>query len=218
MKGKMGVVISFFKNYFIFFWLHHVAWRILVPQPGIKPMPLAVEVESSPLDCQGSPWSSDILISCDNGMIQKTHPKCLVCRKCDDDYLGEIHLASHTRGKMLMWLWSDCGRGEHTKLNGIVNGLTPWPFLVSTARRKDLAVSRCLVRQPTLRPPALLFLLKSEGTEALKASPKCCSVSARNLLKVMTFKQAVSIPRQVLLPQCVCVQKAPPSMTLLLTA
>ena len=218
MKGKMGVVISFFKNYFIFFWLHHVACRILVPQPGIKPMPLAVEVESSPLDCQGSPWSSDILISCDNGMIQKIHPKCLVCRKCDDDYLGEIHLASHTRGKMLMWLWSDCGRGEHTKLNGIVNGLTPWPFLVSTARRKDLAVSRCLVRQPTLRPPALLFLLKSEGTEALKARPKCCSVSARNLLKVMTFKQAVSIPRQVLLPQCVCVQKAPPSMTLLLTA
>ena len=81
-------------------------------------MPLAVEVESSPLDHQGSPWSSDIFISCDNGMIQKIHPRCLVCRKCDDDSLGEIHLASHTRGKMLTWLWSDYGHGEHAKLNG----------------------------------------------------------------------------------------------------
>ena len=148
-----------------------MACRILVPQAGIEPRPLAVDVESSPLDRQGSPWNSDILISCDNGMIQKIHPRCLVYRKCDDDSLGEIHLASHTRGKMLMWLWSDYGRGEHTKLNGIVSGLTPQPLLVSKARRKDLAVSRCLVRQPTLRPPALLFLLKS-GDRSLESQPQ----------------------------------------------
>ena len=30
-----------------FFWLHHVACGILVPQPGIKPMPPAVGKEES---------------------------------------------------------------------------------------------------------------------------------------------------------------------------
>ena len=32
---------------FIYLWPHHVAHRILVPQPGIEPMPPALEVQSS---------------------------------------------------------------------------------------------------------------------------------------------------------------------------
>ena len=31
---------------FFFFWLHHTACRVLVPRPGIEPMPRAVEVQS----------------------------------------------------------------------------------------------------------------------------------------------------------------------------
>lgn len=30
----------------VFFWLYHIAYRILVPQPGVKPTPSAVEVWS----------------------------------------------------------------------------------------------------------------------------------------------------------------------------
>ena len=33
-------------NYFFFFWLHHVACGILVPQPGIEPVPPAAEARS----------------------------------------------------------------------------------------------------------------------------------------------------------------------------
>ena len=36
----------FYLFIFIFFWLHSVACKILVPQPGIKPMPPAVEAPS----------------------------------------------------------------------------------------------------------------------------------------------------------------------------
>ena len=32
-----------------------MAYGILVPQPGIEPLPLAMSVQSSPLDCQGIP-------------------------------------------------------------------------------------------------------------------------------------------------------------------
>ena len=32
--------------FFVFFWLHRVACGILVPQPGIKPAPPAVEAQS----------------------------------------------------------------------------------------------------------------------------------------------------------------------------
>ena len=34
-------------EFFFFFWLHQVECGILVPQPGIKPVPPAVEVQSS---------------------------------------------------------------------------------------------------------------------------------------------------------------------------
>ena len=33
-------------EFFFFFFLHHAACRILVPQPGIEPMPSAVKVWS----------------------------------------------------------------------------------------------------------------------------------------------------------------------------
>ena len=32
--------------FLVFFWLHHVAYGILVPQPGIDPWPTAVKVPS----------------------------------------------------------------------------------------------------------------------------------------------------------------------------
>ena len=34
------------KNFFFNFWLHHVACGILVPRPGIKPAPPALETQS----------------------------------------------------------------------------------------------------------------------------------------------------------------------------
>ena len=34
------------KMFLFFFWLSHIVYQILVPQPGIKPMPLAVEALS----------------------------------------------------------------------------------------------------------------------------------------------------------------------------
>ena len=39
-------------QYFFFFWLHHVACGILVPQPGIQPLPPAVEARSL------NPWTA----------------------------------------------------------------------------------------------------------------------------------------------------------------
>ena len=39
-----------------YFWPHYGVWGILVPRPGIKPTPPAVELQSLPLDHQGSPW------------------------------------------------------------------------------------------------------------------------------------------------------------------
>ena len=44
-RTRSVCVVFFFKT-ILFFWLHHTACRILVPQPGIKPMALAVEVWS----------------------------------------------------------------------------------------------------------------------------------------------------------------------------
>ena len=38
-----------------YFWPHYGVWGILVPRPGIKPTPPAVELQSLPLDHQGSP-------------------------------------------------------------------------------------------------------------------------------------------------------------------
>ena len=32
--------------FFFFFWLHHTGWGVLVPQPGIPPVPSAVKVPS----------------------------------------------------------------------------------------------------------------------------------------------------------------------------
>ena len=37
---------QFFKKLLFFFWPHHVACGILVPQPGIKPVPPALGVQS----------------------------------------------------------------------------------------------------------------------------------------------------------------------------
>ena len=37
------VMFSFFSSFFLSFWLHCVACEILLPWPGIEPMPLAVE-------------------------------------------------------------------------------------------------------------------------------------------------------------------------------
>ena len=44
------------KNIFIF-WPHHVACGILVPWPGIEPIPCAVEVQHPNHDRQGRPFS-----------------------------------------------------------------------------------------------------------------------------------------------------------------
>ena len=41
---EVGAEIFLFL--FFFFWLCHAAYRILVPQPGIEPVPPAVEVQS----------------------------------------------------------------------------------------------------------------------------------------------------------------------------
>ena len=51
--GEMNTSLSLF-----FFWLHHAASEILVPQPGSEPSPLALEVWSQPLDFQGSPMNT----------------------------------------------------------------------------------------------------------------------------------------------------------------
>ena len=42
---------AFFSFLFLFFWLHHEACRILVPQPGIEPVPPEVEAQSL------NPWT-----------------------------------------------------------------------------------------------------------------------------------------------------------------
>ena len=44
-RTRSVCVCVFLRQYFIF-WLHHTACRILVPQPGIEPMALAVEARS----------------------------------------------------------------------------------------------------------------------------------------------------------------------------
>ena len=44
----------------LFFWLHPAACGILVPQPGIEPIPFALGGQSEPLDCQGRPHSFHI--------------------------------------------------------------------------------------------------------------------------------------------------------------
>ena len=44
--GVPTLIILFFKFIFVyFFWLHHAAWEILVPPPGIKPVPPALEAQ-----------------------------------------------------------------------------------------------------------------------------------------------------------------------------
>ena len=37
--------VGFFKIYFLIFWLRHAPCGILVPQPGIEPVPRALEVQ-----------------------------------------------------------------------------------------------------------------------------------------------------------------------------
>ena len=38
--------LTIFSQMFLFFWLHSVACGILVPQPGIKPVPSALGAQS----------------------------------------------------------------------------------------------------------------------------------------------------------------------------
>ena len=56
-KSKGGIVIDVFLHFYlmmkmetwaakIFFWLHFAVCRILVPQPGIEPVPSALGVQS----------------------------------------------------------------------------------------------------------------------------------------------------------------------------
>ena len=51
-KGSLFLLLLFLKKTF---WPHHAAREILVSGAGIEPMPPAVEVQSYPLDRQGSP-------------------------------------------------------------------------------------------------------------------------------------------------------------------
>ena len=44
-------------------WPCQVACRILVPPPGIEPVPPALKVYSLPLHCQGSPWAGFYALS-----------------------------------------------------------------------------------------------------------------------------------------------------------
>ena len=48
--SKVKVIITFFI--FIFFWPHHSAWGILVPQPEINPVPPTVEAQNP------NPWTA----------------------------------------------------------------------------------------------------------------------------------------------------------------
>ena len=50
--------LLFFNCFFFFFWLHHVAWGILLPWPGIKPTSPAVETGVLATGPQGSPCFS----------------------------------------------------------------------------------------------------------------------------------------------------------------
>ena len=45
-----------FKKKFFFFLPHLLPCVIFLPQPGVKPAAPALERQSKPLDCQGSPY------------------------------------------------------------------------------------------------------------------------------------------------------------------
>lgn len=68
----------------------------------------------------------------------------------------------------------------------------------------------------SLLMPKVIESLESVGPQL----PRHLFVCAMNLPKAVTSNQAIVTPWPVplLLPACVCVQEAPPSMTLLLTA
>ena len=44
--GSYSVNAVYSRSFFVFLWLLHMAWGILVPQPGIKPRLSTVEVQS----------------------------------------------------------------------------------------------------------------------------------------------------------------------------
>ena len=46
IKTLTGMGFLFPDFFFFFFWPHHAACGILVPQPGIEPVPPAVEAQS----------------------------------------------------------------------------------------------------------------------------------------------------------------------------
>ena len=66
-KLYIGILLYVYVNTFdfrdnellFFFWLHCAACGISVPQPGMEPMPPAVEAWSQPLDRQQSPNTFD---------------------------------------------------------------------------------------------------------------------------------------------------------------
>ena len=45
-KEIQSLLLSIFFSFSFFFWLYHEACGTLVPQPGIDPMPLALEAQS----------------------------------------------------------------------------------------------------------------------------------------------------------------------------
>ena len=48
-------------NRVVSFWLHRIVSGILVPPPGVEPGPSAESTESQPLDCQETPWGTDLI-------------------------------------------------------------------------------------------------------------------------------------------------------------
>ena len=74
VTGDFSIFISLIAYLFIF-WPHHEACGILVPKPGIKSVPAAVEAQSlnhsAPYDFQFG-TSFDVAVLCDYDLI--THP------------------------------------------------------------------------------------------------------------------------------------------------
>ena len=45
-QSETPIYVLYFIIIIIIFWLHHMTCRILVPQPGIEPAPLAAKAQS----------------------------------------------------------------------------------------------------------------------------------------------------------------------------
>ena len=71
-------------RFFFFFWLHLAACRILVPPPGIKPVPLAVEACS--LNC----WTTREVPENDFYPYSKCSLKGMTEKKSDEIQIGQV--------------------------------------------------------------------------------------------------------------------------------